>query len=628
MNRKTFYIAALTCTLLVNGCSNFLEQKPDTILPGDEVYEDPNLIKSVLANFYERLSRGLKPNTTDQYYDWGQRAGGDLYNYTTIDEAIKYDFDQVNSFDRNRWRVYDYEIVRNINQFLQGLNETTVLSETEKAPLIGEARLIRAWYYFNMCRSLGGMPLVGDEVFDYQPGDDVAALQIPRATEAETYDYIINECHTIAGLMSDQRTTNSARANKWTAKMLEARAALYAASLAKYNSQMASPIQTTGREVGIEASQSNSYYQQALDAATEVIEQSPYVLQDKHPDDKARNFYEAVSIKDGNTEVIWARDYIFPGQTHGFTTGNLPASLAQDANTSYLSVLLNLVEEFEPINTETPGVGSKFDVGALNGTPKFFDTVNELFQQRDPRLGGTVIFPGALFGSSEVIYQAGQLNLENGQWVKREGAANSHDAQGNLITSVNGPVFNSALRLVNKTGFGIRKFLDETPGAGTIGRGSEVWEPRFRIAEAYLIAAEAAFELNGGSNAVALANINAVRARAGVQPLTMLTFENIVHERRVEFAFEDHRYWDMLRWRRAHLTWTGEQRNEKAGRRGLWAYRVVAPGSSENGKWAFEEKNMNFIYPNPLYFELRHYYSELDNSWLNNNPKLVRNPYQ
>ncbi|MGK9117773.1 RagB/SusD family nutrient uptake outer membrane protein [Olivibacter jilunii] len=628
MNRKYLYIAALACSLLSNSCSNFLEQKPDTILTNDQVYGDPNLIKSVLANFYDRLSRGLKPNTTDQYYDWGQRAGGELYNYTTIDEAIKYDFDQVNSFDRNRWRVYDYELVRNINQFLQGLNETTVLTETEKAPLIGEARLIRAWYYFNMCRSLGGMPLVGDEVFDYTPGIDVTALQIPRATEAATYDYIISECHAIAELMTSEKTVNSARANKWTAKMLEARAALYAASLAKYNSQMSAPIQTTGKEVGIESSKAETYYQQALDAATEVIEKGPYVLQDKRPDDKSRNFYEAVCIKDGNTEVIWARDYIFPGQTHGFTTGNLPASMAQDANTSYLSILLNLVEEFEPINTTTPGMASKFDVGSFNGTPKFFDTADELFKQRDPRLGGTVLYPGSVFASKDVVYQAGQLNQEDGKWVKREGSANSTDSQGNLITSPNGPVFSSSLRLVNKTGFGIRKFLDETAGAGTIGRGSEMWEVRFRIAEAYLIAAEAAFELNGGNNAVALANINAVRVRAGVQPLTTLTFENIVHERRVEFAFEDHRYWDMLRWRRAHLTWTGDQRNEKANRRGLWPYRVVAPGSPENGKWAFEEKNMSFIYPNALNFELRHYYSELDNSWLNNNPKLVKNPYQ
>lgn len=614
MNKRIFYIAMLGGVLIFSSCKDFLDQKPDTIVTDDQVFNDPNLIRSALADFYSRVS-------------WGQRPGGGQYDYTVLDEAIRYDFDQFNSFDRNRWRVYDYGLIRNFNQFLQGLNGTEALSETEKAPLRGEVRLLRAWCYFNTCRTLGGMPIVGDEVFEYTPGIDVTALQYPRATEAEMYDYIISECRESAELMSGEKTTNNARANKWTAKMLEARAALYAASLAKYNNLMPAPIQTSGREVGIEASRANDYYQVALSAATEVIEQSPYELQDRRPEDKARNFYEAVCIKESNTEVIWARDYIFPGQTHGFTGGNLPTSMAQDANTSYLSLLLNLVEEFEPLNTTTPGQGSKFDVGSFNGTPQFFETATALFEARDPRLGGTVLYPGSTFAGTEVIYQAGQLNRQGEAWVKREGSANS-TANGQLLTSENGPIYSSSLRLVNKTGFGIRKFLDETPAAGTIGRGSEMWEPRFRIAEAYLIAAEAAFESNGGSNAVALANINAVRVRAGVQPLTVLTFENIVHERRVEFAFEDHRYWDMLRWRRAHTVWNGNPRNEQTGRRGLWPYRVVAAGDPNDGKWAFEMRNMDFIYPNPLYFELRHYYSELDNGWLNNNPKLVRNPYQ
>ena len=72
-----------------------------------------------------------------------------------------------------------------------------------------------------------------------------------------------------------------------------------------------------------------------------------------------------------------------------------------------------------------------------------------------------------------------------------------------------------------------------------------MWMPRFRMSEAYMIAAEASFELENGR---AAEFINAVRNRAGVKPLETVTFENIVHEYRVEFAFEDHRYWDMKRW--------------------------------------------------------------------------------
>lgn len=184
---------------------------------------------------------------------------------------------------------------------------------------------------------------------------DVTTLQRPRATEAEMYDYIISECKAIYDMLPAEKQTNSARANKWAAKMLEARAAVYAASIANYNNKMVTPIQTSGGEVGIPADKAAGYYQIALAAAEDVIKNSPYTLQDRKPDNKGLNFYEAVCVKDNNTEVIWARDYKYPGQTHGFTNNNAPKSHAEDIDNSYLGAVLNLVEEYEFVNTSTPG---------------------------------------------------------------------------------------------------------------------------------------------------------------------------------------------------------------------------------------------------------------------------------
>ena len=78
-----------------------------------------------------------------------------------------------------------------------------------------------------MVRSLGGVPLMGDEVFAYNGPQDVGKLTRKRSTEAECYDYIISECKAAAEIMSTSTNTHSARANKWTALMLEARAAVY-----------------------------------------------------------------------------------------------------------------------------------------------------------------------------------------------------------------------------------------------------------------------------------------------------------------------------------------------------------------------------------------------------------------
>nr|WP_320057276.1 RagB/SusD family nutrient uptake outer membrane protein [uncultured Bacteroides sp.] len=617
MKKRYFWAAVVGCLLSLGGCSGFLDQTPDRILNNDQVYGDPNLVKSVLANLYERIT-------------WGQRLDSPS-DYSLLDDAIQYSREGRQDEDRNWWRVYDYELVRNINQFLKGLKESTALSDAEKAPLEGEARLIRAWYYFCMCRSLGGMPNVGDNVYSYTSGMDITTLQNPRESEAATYDYVISECHAIADIMNKDITIHSARANKWAAKMLEARAALYAASLAKYNNEMSQPLKTAGGEVGIDASKANGYYEEALAAAADVIDHSPYSLMKAGNkatwQDYADNFYNAICEKNGNTEVIWARDYVYPGQTHGFTKSCLPRNMNQDVESSLLSVLLNLVEAYEPIETSTPGMPAKFETGTLQ-SPVFFNKATDPFTGRDPRLGGTVLYPGSFFNGQEAVLQGGLLEKgSNGGWNILTAKRGDQDAEGNIITADSGPYEPADDRQCNRTGFYIRKFLDATPSAGTIGRGSEMWNPYFRISEAYMIAAEASFELKG-SNDEALGYINEVRERAGVKPLVTLTFENIVHENQVEFAFEDHRWWDLKRWRLADKIWNGDSNNPSAQRRGLWPYRVLAPGDSNDGKWVFFEKNMTEIYPYPLKFEARQYYAELDGGWLNNNPKLVKNPYQ
>lgn len=602
--------ALVSLVLSMTACNDFLDREPDKIMTDEQIFSDPVMIKSVLANYYGRVT-------------WGQHVA-DWGSFTIIDDAARCDGgpDQRSTFEDDLWRVYDYTLVRNINQFLKGLRETTALTDAEKAPLEGEARFLRAWYYFNMCRGLGGMPIVGDDIFDYTPGMDVTSMQYPRSTEAEMYDYIISECQAIAGMMSTNKQTNSARANKWTAKMLEARAALYAGSIANYNNKMTTPIKTDGGEVGIPADKAEGYYKIALAAAEDVILNSPYELQDKRPDDKGLNFYQAVSVKENNTEVIWARDYKYPGQTHGFTTSNAPKSHAEDIDNSWLGVVLNLVEQYEEIDTDTPGKGSKIET-MENGTYKFYDSADAPFKNRDPRLWGTVIYPNTTLKGSPVILQAGQLNKVDGKWQILTGDLDSKDAQGNIITALNGPK-ESNEQYINKTGFYIRKFIDETPSAGTRGRGSEMWMPRFRMAEAYMIAAEASFELNNGK---ALDYINAVRNRAGVKPLKTVTFDNIVHENRVEFAFEDHRYWDMKRWRLADKIWNGNNNDELARHRRLWPYLVVAPGDPNDGKWVFVEDYL-FMSPNARYFRMQNYYNFLDLGWINNNPKLVKNPYQ
>jgi len=598
-------------SLSLGSCSeDFLNTTPSQILTEGQVFSDPNMISSVLANFYGRVNWGQ--NITD---------GG---SYTSLDEASTSSggANTQYGFGDGQWRVYDYGLIRNINQFLASVRATTAMDKPNQLQAEGEARFLRAWTYFNMAKGLGGMPIVGDTVFKYKAGMDVTTLQVARSTEAEMYDYIIKECTEIAAFMTATKPTHAARATKWTALMLKARAAIYAASIAKYNALNTPQIATTGGEVGIPADRAQGYYVIALAAAKTVIDSSTYKLQDVDiATKKAQNFYDAICVKDNNNEVIWAKDYAYPGETHGFSTGNTPISVAEDIDRSGVTPVLNLVEAFEYIN-ERDG---KLKLLDGNGDYIMYNFAEDVFANKDPRLWATVIYPGQKFKGKVIELQAGRKSLVAGKWIAELGQPGAVDPKTRAtITSENGPVVNNT-QYMNKTGFFFRKFLDETPQSATRGRGSDMWFPRFRFSEAVLIAAEASLELNDAPNA--LIYLNKVRKRAGIQELTSIIFNDIVQENRVEFAFENHRYWDLKRWRIADKVWNGDKVADNSALKVLFPYVVNMPGDPNDGKWIFDKQN-DRVGVRERNFQLKNYYNFVDQSWINNNPKIVKNPFQ
>jgi hypothetical protein len=137
--------------------------------------------------------------------------------------------------------------------------------------------------------------------------------------------------------------------------------------------------------------------------------------------------------------------------------------------------------------------------------------------------------------------------------------------------------------------------------------------------------------------------LNQVRARAGLTtPLTAgdMTFDRIVHERRIELAFEGHILFDYKRWRIAHNVWDGTPTSQtdlltnlgKATQKstqpwGLWPYKLYDPSSPNNGKWLFKEVKPPVVtgFNN---FRFGNYYSQIGDNLIAANPKLVRQPNQ
>lgn len=366
------------------------------------------------------------------------------------------------------------------------------------------------------------------------------------------------------------------------------------------------------------------YYRKSLTASQEIITKGGYELYEKESD-KGVNFYKMLMDKTLNKEAIWVKDYKNPLKVHSFGYDNVVHHLREDNdNSSCIGPSLGLVEAFDYLDG-TPGT-----LHYKNGNDYVvYDTPSDIFANKDARLYGTIIYPGSKFRNQDVDIQAGVAvwNDKTGSYdLLTDSKLGSFYEDNKTFVGQDGPQTNSPN--VSNTGFYIRKFISEASGY-TLRNYAENWWPWFRLGEIYLNAAEAAFELN--DEPTALPYINRLRQRAGfpANSLTSLTIEKIQNERRVELAFEDHRYFDMKRWRIADITWNGNTDNDKAIVYGLYPYRIAVakPGTQDQDKYIFV-KTRSERFKVARTFQQSNYYSFIADDVINNNPTIVKNPFQ
>lgn len=619
----------LICILIYNtlgSCTkdNLLNQNPTNILLNDQVWTDPNLAFSVLGDLYNRVP---------EYQELEQ-----YWNFADFDEAFPSNYGdywrvQHQDYDYNWWNYWDYGYVRDINLFIQKCRESN-LPNTDKSRFLAEAQFLRANVYFELVKRMGGVPLLLDTM-EYNFSGDASYLQHPRAKESEVYDFIINELDSASqGLPNDPSIKS--RATWGAALAMKCRAALFAGSIAKHG--LTTPeVSLPGGEVGIPASMANRYYRIALTAAEELINSGEYSLYMKHPEDLSTNFADLFLDKNNNPEVIWEKDYKLRYRTTQFTVQNQPHSLTEEgAWSGFLNPSLNLVQSYEKLDNTFDTFATK---DPNTGEYILYDNINDIFKGRDARLAGTVILPGSQFKGRTVDIWAGYV-IPDGTIISGSSFGQQKVLPGETnpsqVVGFDGPI--DGLEHGTQTGFYIRKYLDPTPSAGQIGTGSDVWWIRYRYGEVLLNAAEASYELGMLDSAAYF--LNQIRARAGFKiPLKAsdITFDRIVHERKVELAFEGHELWDMKRWRLAHVVWNGEnvpltdkpwKADEPSTRIfGLWPYKIYDPGKPDDGKWIFK-KVIPSVVTQAHRFRLGNYYSQIDPNVLANNPKLIQNPNQ
>lgn len=620
-----FLFATLAITV---GCDDdaFLNKEPKNLLLEDQVYGDKNLLLAHIASFYTRIPEYQRINTWWEYVNFDEAFGSANGDYWRSD-FTDYGYDW--------WGWWDYAFIRELNVFMEKIKTADKLTPTDRARFEAEGRVIRAIVYFEAVKRMGGVPLI-TEPLTYDFSGDPSYLEYPRSKEHEIYDFVISELEAAKEFLPSDGGTKD-RATKGLVLSIISRAALYAGSIARYNTIRTPQVVTAGGEVGIPSAMANAYYQKSLDAAKELINSGIYSLYMKKADNLQQNFADLFTDKNGNPEVIFVDDYkVKSGKVHDWTLWNVPLSQREEGTLGgILNPSLNLAQSFELLDNSF----APFATIDPN-TDEYIEYTNpqDIFAGRDARLGGTILFPGSEFREKKVDIFAG--------WMASDGTITTADQPGKMgdiggvttaLVGRDGPI--DGTEFTAQTGFLVRKFLDKEPGAAQIGTRSSVWWIRYRYAEVLLNAAEAAFEL--GDADYAAARLNEVRQRAGFAiDLTAgdVTFDRIVHERKVELAYEGHVLWDMKRWRLAHLIWDGVNRSEvtdnpaKADEPsamvfGLNPFKVNNPGQPNHGRYIFKEFKPGRV-RSAHRFRMGNYYSLIGQGILAANPLLVKNPNQ
>lgn len=653
-------IAALAALLgsLFASCDDWLTLENPYELSEEQTYSSVTAISSVAANLYDRIR-----------FDQDFRTMGDgiasdracLYDYCRWDEAIcnGYYWQFSTNVGTGYRATYDYNLIRDVNIHIRNLTEATPnLSDDQRAYFLGEARFIRALAYFTMVRNLGGVPLV-NEVYDYTTTPIDYAK--PRDTEAAVYEFIASEMDAVKDDLA-KANPGITRASKAAALALKSRAMLYAGTLA-YNHDVSESmsLNLASGATGISRDKAAGYLEQCVDAYKELEAMGGYELFSGSGSSYGENFYNLFVTKEGNPELIFVRDY--DGSTdfpNNFTAWSLPRSLTTVANTSaQINPTLNFVESFrkvglpgeQPLDAyvgDEPSQPESMSDTETNYSYVLYDSPADIFAGRDPRLWATVILPGEPFRGTPVTLQAGlALPKQGGGYtlkmldlVENVGAP-SNFYEGQQITSIDGPFRNSFY--TSHSGFLLRKYVDPASGSEASGHSSVAYII-FRYGEVLLNAAEAAFylsELGEGTYAgedtrqLAIDCVNRIRERAGGPDFRLtdseLSLDEIRNERRVELAFEDHRFYDMKRWRMADAVWDGQWTSPTARMTGLWPYKIYAPGTPDDGKWLFrrvyiEHRGDDINNGLPVRFDRNMYYAAYPQT--EGNPYIEKNPLQ
>jgi len=408
--------------------------------------------------------------------------------------------------------IKNIDVVPYKTTFVNINGEVKPLNKTIKA----EARFLRAYFYFELVKRYGGVPLLGDSI--YKLGDN---MEIPRNTFAECIDYMVSELDSIKydlrSVSMPDPTMYAHAATIEAAMALKSRILLYAASPLFNESPIATDKTAQKPLIGYESYDAERW-KRAADAAKDFID--TFGPNGKKTVNLSNNFmgvflsYYSSTV---NPEIIFFRQ---GGQDKSIETNNGPLGFSGNSlGKGRTNPTQNLVDAFPMKDGKPRGESTLYPFNP-----------QKPYDNRDPRLALTVLYNGA-------------------NWL------------GRVLETYRGGANNpTSSAEYTKTSYYMRKFMGNFAGATEYSNNYHLWII-FRYAEILLNYAEAENEYLAAPSQDVYNSIILLRKRAGIAAGTdklyglkaNMTKEEmravIQNERRIEMAFEEQRYWDIRRWR-------------------------------------------------------------------------------
>lgn len=581
MKKTNIYsILVVAASMFCCSCSDFLEIEPKDRITGDALLSTDGGINAYMAGHYFNLPvEDFRFDFTKDNSDGFNigRCDGGKTNMMSGPEAVHSEWGDFIG-ETNKYQNWDkiYQYIRGFNELKQNIPLMKPSNPSTIEQVTGEYHFMMAYAYYALAKRYGGVPII-DYLQDFN--GDYDAVKTPRSTEVETWKFALRMCDEAVKHLPD--ATTQERANKWTAYALKSRIALFASSVGKFWNRDGAAL--TGQAVdeklvgGFSDEDIRFFYQECIDASAEVIKSGKFALYGENPstvDDVIKNYSKIFVAGKGMSEVIFLRDYVYPGISHNMGKWHEPNQLSNEYG-GRCNPTLDVVEAYAVMDPVTKSaIYNQPLVTTTNGDEKYasynpyqkrdykiYDNMSDIFANRDPRLYASVILPNTEWGGQTIVIQGGLVRADgSAMWMANdpyEFSGNTYYGKGNASEGqFSGWVNNRANG--TRTGFLLKKYLK--------GSGDQTWDQvttpfvDLRYAEILLNYAEAVAEsgLADAPNCItAKEALNKVHHRAGFKDDLNCTSEMVRRERIAEFALEYNSVWDYYRRRELHTFFDG-----------------------------------------------------------------------